>query len=195
MDEETLFLDEIRAGDLPFRASVAENLCRPILTSRRSGLQSEIGSASVRSGAPAAHSGGSIMQVKVEQLENVKFAVHARHHTLICDQPAENGGTDEGMTPPELLMASLGSCAVFYAVQYLKARNLASGGIEAIVVAEKLKSPSRLGNFKIEVDCPVPLTDEQQMGLVRSVHSCLIHNTLMSVPEISIELKVPVLAG
>lgn len=135
------------------------------------------------------------MQVKVEQLENVKFAVHARHHTLICDQPAENGGTDEGMTPPELLMASLGSCAVFYAVQYLKARNLASGGIEAIVVAEKLKSPSRLGNFKIEVDCPVPLTDEQQMGLVRSVHSCLIHNTLMSVPEISIELKVPVLAG
>ena len=31
--------------------------------------------------------------------------------------------------------------------------------------------------------------------MVRSVHSCLIHNTLMSVPEIAIELKVPVLAG
>lgn len=135
------------------------------------------------------------MQVTVEQLENVKFAVHARHHTLICDQPADNGGTDEGMTPPEFLLASLGSCAVFYAVQYLKARNLAAGGIEAVVEAEKLKSPSRLGNFKIEVDCPVPLTDDQQMGLVRSVHSCLIHNTLMSVPDISIELKLPVLVG
>lgn len=135
------------------------------------------------------------MQVKVEQLENVKFAVHARHHTLICDQPADNGGTDEGMTPPELMLASLGSCAVFYAAQYLKARNLATGGVEVVVNAEKLKNPSRLGNFTIDVHCPVPLTDEQQVGMVRSVHSCLIHNTLMSVPEIAIELKVPMLAG
>ncbi len=135
------------------------------------------------------------MQVIVEQLENVKFAVHARHHTLICDQPADNGGTDEGITPPEFLLASLGSCAVFYAVQYLKARNLATSGVEAVVDAEKLKSPARMGNFKIDVHCPVALTPEQQLGLVRSVHSCLIHNTLLSVPEISIELKLPVLVG
>jgi uncharacterized OsmC-like protein len=135
------------------------------------------------------------MQVKVEQLNSVKFAIHTRHHTVICDQPADNGGSDEGMTPPELMLASLGSCAVFYAVQYLKARNLTKEGVEVVVNAEKLKSPSRLGNFKIDVHCPIPLTEEQQLGLVRSVHCCLIHNTLMSVPEISIELKLPVLAG
>ena len=135
------------------------------------------------------------MQVKVDQLENVKFAIHAGRHTVLCDQPAENGGTDEGMTPPDFLLASLGSCAVFYAAQYLKARNLATRGVEVIVEAEKLKSPARLGNFKLDVHCPVPLTPEQQVGLIRSVHSCLIHNTLMSVPEIAIELKIPVLAG
>ena len=135
------------------------------------------------------------MQVHVQQLENVKFAIHARSHTVICDQPADNSGTDEGMTPPELMLASLGSCAAFYAVQYLKTRNLATSGVEVTVNAEKLKSPARLGNFQIDVFCPVPLTQEQQMGLVRSVHSCLVHNTLMSVPEIAIELKLPVVAG
>ena len=135
------------------------------------------------------------MQLKVEQLEDVKFAVNARHHSIICDQPANNGGSDEGMTPPELMLASLGSCAAFYAVQYLKTRNLASGGVEVTVDAEKLKCPARLGNFTIDVHCPVPLTEEQQQGLVRSVHSCLIHNTMMSVPEIAIQLKLPVLAG
>lgn len=135
------------------------------------------------------------MQVKVQQIEKVQFAIHARQHTLLCDQPVDNDGTDQGMTPPELMLASLGSCAAFYAVQYLKARNLASEGVEVTVDAEKLKSPARVGNFRIEVDCPVPLTEEQQVGMVRSVHSCLIHNTLMSVPEISIELKVPVLVG
>lgn len=135
------------------------------------------------------------MQVHVQQLENVKFAIHARNHTVICDQPADNSGTDEGMTPPELMLASLGSCAAFYALQYLKARNLTSNGVQVTVNAEKLKNPARLGNFQIEVECPVPLTEEQQRAMVRSVHSCLIHNTLMSVPEIAIELKLPVLAG
>jgi uncharacterized OsmC-like protein len=136
-----------------------------------------------------------VMQIKVEQLENVKFFVHARHHTLICDQPADNGGSDEGMTPPEFLLAALGSCAAFYAVQYLKTRKIPTEGVEVTVDSEKLKAPARLGNFRIEVQCPVELTPEQQQGMVRSVHSCLIHNTLMSVPEIAIELKLPVLAG
>lgn len=135
------------------------------------------------------------MQVEVKQLDNVKFAVHARHHTIICDQPTENGGSDEGMTPPEFLLASLGSCAVFYAVQYLKTRKLATGSVEATVFAEKLKAPARLGKFRIEVHCPIPLTGEQQLGLVRSVHGCLIQNTMRSVPDIAIDLKVPVLAG
>ena len=99
------------------------------------------------------------------------------------------------MTPPEFLLGALGSCALYYAVQYLKARNLAIEGVEVTATAEKLKCPARLGNFNIEVDCPIALTEEQQQGLVRSVHSCLIHNTLMSVPEIAIELKLPVLAG
>lgn len=135
------------------------------------------------------------MEVRVKQLENVKFAVQARQHTVICDQPLDNGGADEGMTPPEFLLASLGSCAVYYAVQYLKTRKLASGGVEVTVHAEKLKNPARLGQFQIEVRCPVPLTEEQQLGLVRSVHSCLIHNTLMSAAEIAIDLKLPELVS
>ena len=135
------------------------------------------------------------MQVHIKQLENVRFAIQARHHSVLCDQPAENSGSDEGMTPPELMLASLGSCAAFYAVQYLKTRNLATSGIEVTVNAEKLKNPARLGHFEIDVQCPVALTAEQQQGMVRSVHSCLIHNTLMSVPDIAIEIKVPELVS
>jgi uncharacterized OsmC-like protein len=131
------------------------------------------------------------MEVKVTQLDNVKFAVQARSHTIICDQPTDNGGSDAGMTPPELLLASLGTCAQFYAVQYLKTRHLAESGVEVTVTAEKLKQPSRLGNFRIQVTCPVVLTEEQTEGLMRSVHHCLVHNTLLSPPEINIELDVP----
>lgn len=130
------------------------------------------------------------MQVKITQLDHVKFAIQSRSHSILCDQPADNGGEDSGMTPPELLLASLGSCAAFYAVQYLKTRNLAESGVEATVNADKLKQPARLGNFRVQVVCPIPLTDEQTEGLMRSVHHCLIHNTLLMPPEIKIELEI-----
>ena len=128
------------------------------------------------------------MEVTITHLDKVKFAIHSRSHSIICDQPTENGGEDSGMTPPELLLASLGSCAAFYAVQYLKTRNLAETGVEVTVTAEKLKQPARVGNFRIHVVCPVSLTEEQTGGLMRSVHHCLVHNTLLTPPEIAIEL-------
>ena len=131
------------------------------------------------------------MELKVNQVDGVKFAIQARNHTIVSDQPMENGGEDAGMTPPELLLASLGSCAAFYAVQYLKTRKLAEEGVEVRVTAEKLKAPGRLGNFRIQVVSPVPLTEEQMDALTRSVHHCTIHNTLLSMPQIEIELSVP----
>jgi putative redox protein len=68
------------------------------------------------------------MEVTVEHLGAVQFEIKARQHTIACDQPPENGGHDEGMTPPELLLASLGSCAAFYASQYLRKHKLATEG-------------------------------------------------------------------
>jgi len=130
------------------------------------------------------------MEVKVTHLDQVKFAIHSRSHSIVCDQPAENGGADCGMTPPEFLLASLGSCAAFYAVQYLKTRNLDDRGVEVTVTAEKIKQPARIGNFRIHVSCPVALTEEQEQGVMRSVHHCLVHNTLLNPPEIKIELTV-----
>jgi uncharacterized OsmC-like protein len=84
----------------------------------------------------------------------------------------------------------LGSCAAFYAVQYLKTRNLAESGVEVTVTAEKLKQPARLGNFRVHVVCPVSLTEAHTEGLMRSVHHCLIHNTLLTPSEIEVELAI-----
>ncbi len=130
------------------------------------------------------------MEVKISHIDQVKFAIQARSHTIICDQPQENGGEDAGFTPPEFLLASLGSCAASYAAQYLKTRHLAESGVGVTVTAEKLKQPARLGNFRVQVECPVALSEEQTAGLMRSVHACLVHNTLLAPPQIAIELKV-----
>lgn len=132
------------------------------------------------------------MEVTVDHLGAVQFEIKARQHTIECDQPPENGGFDEGMTPPELMLASLGSCAGFYAAAYLKKHKLADTGTKVRVTAEKVKPPARLENFVIELVLPVELTEQHRKGVEEAVHHCLIHNTLLSPPKISLELKTPV---
>jgi putative redox protein len=135
------------------------------------------------------------MEITVEHLGAVQFEIKARQHTILSDQPAENFGHDEGMTPPELMLASLGSCAAFYAAQYLRKHKLATEGTQVRVVAEKVKDPAvRIDNFQIEIETPVELAERHRTGVESAVHHCLIHNTLLHPPKIAIEIKEAVKA-
>jgi uncharacterized OsmC-like protein len=87
------------------------------------------------------------------------------------------------------MLASLGSCAGFYSVDYLKRQKLAVDGLKVNVTATKAKNPARLDSFKIEVDVPAELSAEQLKGMEDAVHRCLIHNTLMHPPLIALEVK------
>jgi uncharacterized OsmC-like protein len=81
------------------------------------------------------------------------------------------------MTPPEFLLTALGTCAGYYAAQYLKNHALSCDGLEVAVSAEKIRPPARLGNFRIEVLAP-GLSADDEAGVLRAVNACLIHNTL-----------------
>ena len=107
------------------------------------------------------------MEVFVEHVNGVQFKIETREHSIYSDQPVEFGGKNTGMTPPELLLAALGSCAGYYAAAYLKKRNLEQKGTRVRVTAEKAKNPARLDNFRIEVQVPVDLTEEQREEVCR----------------------------
>jgi len=133
------------------------------------------------------------MDVSARFLGNSKFEVSARGHRVMCDQPTENDGGDTGMTPPEFLLASLATCAGYYAAQYLKTRNLPAFGLGVRVHAEKAAQPARLSAFRIEITAP-GLDARHQAGVLRAARTCLIHNTLLAGPEIEITVRVPELA-
>jgi putative redox protein len=124
------------------------------------------------------------MEVMIEHLGALQFEIKTRGHSIVSDQPRESGGFDEGMTPPELLLASLGSCAAYYAADYLRRHKLAAEGTRVRIVAEKEKNPARVDNFRIEIDVPVGLSEAHQQGVEDAVHRCLIHNTLLHPPKI-----------
>jgi putative redox protein len=132
------------------------------------------------------------MEIIVEHLGSVQFEIKTRGHSIISDQPLENGGFDEGVTPPELLLASLGSCAAYYAAQYLRKHKLAGEGSRVRVTCDKVKTPvPRLSNFVVEVDALVELSEEHRKGVREAVEHCLVHNTLLHAPKITLKIESP----
>src|SRR5690348_17970056 len=128
--------------------------------------------------------GGNSIEIQGEHLGGVQFEIRARQHIIASDQPAENGGFDEGMTPTELLLASLGSCVGFYAAQYLRKHKLAMEGTIVHVTADKAADPARLDNFRIALESPVELSRQDLEGVEEAARHCLIHNTLIHAPKI-----------
>jgi uncharacterized OsmC-like protein len=131
------------------------------------------------------------MELTVSYLGGVQFEAVARGHKIYSDQPAENHGFDEGMTPPELLLASVGTCAGYYAAEYLNRMKLPASGLRILVSAEKAKNPARLAKFIINVETPGVEDPEHVEGLRRAVGKCLVKNTLAMPPEIVIEVGAP----
>ncbi len=130
------------------------------------------------------------MELTIDYMGETAFKAKVRSHEVICDQPAANGGRDQGITPPEFLLASLGTCAGFYAAGYLKARNLPADGLTVKVSAEKSTDrPARIASFKIEVAVPGLDDDRHRAGVLRAVNACLIHNTLLHPPKVEIAVE------
>ena len=129
------------------------------------------------------------MEVKVKYRNGSQYVAEARGHQVVCDQPVDAGGEDTGMTPPEFLLVSLGTCAMYYAANYLRMNKIAADGMTLTVEADKATNPPRLGAFRIAIDIPGPKEERHLEGARRSAEKCLVKNTLLTAPQIELTVR------
>lgn len=117
------------------------------------------------------------------------YAAVTRGHAVLTDQPATAGGHDAAMTPVELFVAALCSCAAFYAGRYGDRHGLDRDGLQVtgeFVMATDRPARVREVTLKIRVPGGVPPRDHAALRAV--VSHCTVHNTLRQAPDIAIEL-------
>lgn len=117
------------------------------------------------------------MEIALQHNGGARFVAEARHHRVLLDQPAEDGATDHGMTPAEMLLASLGGCVGQYVAQYLSLRGLSAEGLLVRVEAQPSARPLRLRDFQVEVIAPA-LDDRQLRALEKSFPAGLVQNAV-----------------
>jgi putative redox protein len=107
----------------------------------------------------------------------LKHAVEMRSHTLLADEPKDEGGEDAGPSPQELLAASLASCTAITMEMYAKRKGWDMGDVAVHVEYEPAQrgSPTR---FRMTVDLPKELPEDQRERLMQIGAKCPVHRVL-----------------
>ena len=130
------------------------------------------------------------MKLTISHQEEMRFcATNGTHHVTV-DLPAHAGGTNLGMTPPDLFVSALGSCIGVYVVDYCEMVGIPHEGLRIHLEWKVSERPKRIGKLDAEVELPnATLTDEQEAGLREATERCLLHNTLQQAPRLSLRLS------
>jgi putative redox protein len=125
-----------------------------------------------------------LYKVDITNSGTSQFNVKSKDYSFIIDTQGQ------GVTPPDALLASLGSCIGVYLKKYLDNGKMAYSGFSISVEAEFRKdAPVGFDIIKILVDVRgAEIEDRRRQAIMDFIRNCPVHNTLELKPDIRIEI-------
>jgi len=150
----------------------------------------------IRESVEARHIPGATV-VQGESGEGFLVSVNANGHRLLADEPEQQGGTDLGPTPYDLLGAALASCTVMTLNFFARREKLPLEQVETSVRHERIHAVDcadceskngRIDHFTRDIVLRGGLDEEQRALLLKIADRCPVHRTLENEIKISSRL-------
>lgn len=128
---------------------------------------------------------------------DLKQEIVARDKTVVADEPAEVGGTDEGPTPYELLLGALGACTAMTIVLYAKRKGWTIERVTVELEHDRVHAEDcavcddkdvSLDRVRKRITVEGPLHEEQRVRLEEISRKCPVQRTLVGSMRIEDEL-------
>ena len=119
--------------------------------------------------------------------------VDVNGHLVVVDEPEDNGGTDKGPSPTDLLAASLASCTAITIAMYADRKEWDIEGMEVSVDYAGSPKAGENAEFVVTLALPEGL-DSDQVERIRTIAGkCPVHRALTS--DVQIEIRDEVLGA
>ncbi|MET4139502.1 OsmC family protein [Pedobacter sp. UYP1] len=114
--------------------------------------------------------------------------VYAGGHFIYADEPADVGGTDEGMNPGALLLASLGSCTAITIRMYADRKEMALDTIKIHLAICNEQEMSTTTKITRKIEFGGDLSEAELTRLMQIADKCPIHKMLSNPIQIETTL-------
>jgi putative redox protein len=128
--------------------------------------------------------------IRLTQQEGVRFTASSGSHEVTIDWKEDEGGTNQGMSPGELLCAALGACTVMNVVRYFETVGVPIEGVTVETACENDEKGSRAERYEIRISLPVGLP-KRERAVRRVGELCYVKKTLQNPPEIAVTIEGP----
>jgi putative redox protein len=125
--------------------------------------------------------------VAVRTADGYRTEVAVRHHRFIADEPVDKGGTDEGPTPNELMIAALAACTSVTMRMYADRKQWPLRAIDVRAWHRRVDEtdpadpdarPRRIDVFDLALTIDGDLDDEQRARLLEIAGRCPVKRAL-----------------
>ena len=128
--------------------------------------------------------------IRLTQQEGVRFTARFGTQDVTIDWKEDEGGTNQGMSPGELLCAALGACTVMNVVRYFETVGVPIEGVTAETTYENDEKDSRAERYEIRISLPVGLP-KRERAVRKVAELCYVKKTLQNPPEIAVTIEGP----
>jgi putative redox protein len=102
------------------------------------------------------------------------------------DQPVAQGGGGKAPSPFDLFLASIGTCAGFYALRFCQQRNLRTDGLALSLTAERDSERKKVVRIRLEISTPIDFPEKYRTAIVHAVEQCSVKKHLLHPPAFDI---------
>ncbi len=119
---------------------------------------------------------------------NMLFESKMGNHAVLIDVPPAMGGSDRGPTPPQLFIASLGSCIGAFVANYCQQVGVDAEDLSVDITFDKVGPPTRLVNLQVQINLPHGECKNREKALLRVAEHCPVHETIATLENIEFKL-------
>ena len=118
------------------------------------------------------------------------LAVDAEYKGFLVhtDQPVEAGGGGTAPSPFDLFLASIGTCAGLFALQFCRQRGIDTGGL-AVSMSGERGEHGRISSLRLDLRLPPSFPAKYREAIVRAVDQCTVKRHLMNPPALEVRLS------